>query len=193
MVHDYKTYSDDQLLRLVQADDEFAFKEIFERYWRKLYAIAYNRIQTTHSAEDIVQEVLTMLWIRRADLEINSLNNYLSTAVRYNIFHEFRKNNQRNKLEDSLKFLNQNQSTATIEEELRFKVIQQNLQSEINKLPEKCKLVFRYSRELGMSNKEIAQQLQLSGKTVEAHITRALRHLRAALKRTSSLFFTVFF
>ena len=193
MVHDYKTYSDDQLLRLVQSDDEMAFKEIFQRYWKKLYAIAYNRLRITHSAEDIVQEVLTMLWIRRADLEINTLNNYLSTAVKYNIFHEFRKNSQKTKFEDSLKIKNQDHLYSMIEEELRYKVIQEDLRKEINKLPEKCKLVFQYSRELGMSNKDIAAQLQLSSKTVEAHITKAIKHLRAALKRTISIFFTVLF
>jgi RNA polymerase sigma-70 factor (ECF subfamily) len=67
------------------------------------------------------------------------------------------------------------------------------LQKEVNKLPEKCKLVFQYSREHGMSNKEIAEQLQLSAKTVEAHITKALKHLRAALKGTTSLFFNFLF
>ena len=193
MANDYKTYSDDQLLHLVKSDDELAFEEIFQRYWRKLYAIAYNRLQTIHLAEDIVQEVLTMLWIRRADLEINSLNNYLSTAVRYNIFHEFRKNIQKTKFQDSLKIENIDQSYSTIEDELRYKVIQEQLQREVNKLPEKCKLVFQYSRELGMSNKDIAEQLQLSSKTVEAHITKALKHLRAAIKRTIPIFFIVFF
>lgn len=193
MVHDYKTYSDDQLLHLVQSDDELAFKEIFHRYWRKLYAMAYNRLHSTHSAEDIVQEVLTMLWVRRADLRINSLNNYLSMAVRYNIFHEFKRNIQISKLQDSLKISSQNLVYTNIEDELRYKVIQQHMQKEVNKLPEKCKLVFQYSREHGMSNKEIAEQLHLSAKTVEAHITKALKHLRTALKRTPSLFFMFLF
>jgi RNA polymerase sigma-70 factor (ECF subfamily) len=192
MGHDYKTYSDDELLQLVQSNNELAFKEIFERYWRKLYAIAYNRLQTAQASEDIVQEVLTMLWVRRADLKIKSLNNYLSTAVRYNVFHEVRKNIKKNEFQHSLKVVHGNQQ-ITIEEELRFKVIQEQVQKEINKLPEKCRLVFQYSRELGMSNKEIAHQLQLSSKTVEAHITKALKQLRSALKGAFSIFFTFFF
>jgi RNA polymerase sigma-70 factor (ECF subfamily) len=190
---DYKTYSDDQLLQLVQSNDELAFKQIFERYWRKLYAIAYNRLQTAQSAEDIVQEVLTMLWVRRADLKINSLNNYLSTAIRYNVFHEVRKNIKKNQFHHSLKTVYEDQNQMTIEEELRYKVIEEQLQKEINKLPEKCRLVFQYSRELGMSNKDISKQLQISLKTVEAHITKSLKHLRSALKQTFSVFLTLFF
>lgn len=193
MAHHYKSYSDNQLLELVQSNDELAFKEIFERYWKKLYAIAYNRLQVQESAEDIVQEVLTLLWVRRADLKINSLNNYLSMSVRYNIFHEVRKNIKKMQLYDSLKKVQLDQPLITIEEELRFKVMQEYLQKEVNNLPEKCKLVFRYSRELGMSNKDIAEQLQLSIKTVEAHISKSLRHLRSALKQTFSIFFTLFF
>ena len=193
MGHDYKTYSDDQLLQLVQSNDELAFKQIFERYWRKLYAIAYNRLQTAQSAEDIVQEVLTMLWIRRSDLKINNLNNYLSTAVRYNVFHEVRKNIKKKEFQHSLKIVHENQNQITIEEELRFKVIEEQLQKEINKLPEKCRLVFQYSRELGMSNKDISEQLLISLKTVEAHITKSLKLLRSALKQTFSIFFTLFF
>lgn len=192
MGYDYKTYSDDQLLQLIQSNNELAFKEIFERYWRKLYAIAYNRLHTTQSAEDIVQEVLTMLWIRRTDLKIENLNNYLSTAVRYNVFYEVRKNIKKTELQHSLNIVYENQQ-FTIEEELRFKVIQEHLQKEISKLPEKCQLVFKYSRELGMTNKEIAHQLHLSSKTVEAHITKALKQLRSALKGTFSIFFTFFF
>lgn len=193
MGHDYKTYSDDQLLQLVQSNNELAFKEIFERYWRKLYAIAYNRLQTAQASEDIVQEVLTMLWVRRADLKIKSLNNYLSTAVRYNVFHEVRKNIKKNEFQHSLKMVHESQNQITIDEELRFKVIEEQLQKEINKLPEKCRLVFQYSRELGMSNKDISEQLQISLKTVEAHITKSLKHLRSALKHTFSVFFTLFF
>lgn len=185
----YKTFTDDQLLHLVQSDDQLAFKEIFERYWRKLYAIAYNRLQVEQSAEDIVQEVLSMLWVRRADLKINNLNNYLSMAVRYNIFNEVRKNIQKKRFQESFKIKSPGETHFNIEEELRFKVMQAYLQKEVNKLPEKCKLVFQYSREMGMSNKDIAEQLQLSSKTVEAHITKALKHLRSAMKRAFLIFF----
>ncbi|AYD47345.1 RNA polymerase sigma-70 factor [Arachidicoccus soli] len=193
MVQDYKSYSDTQLLHLLQSNDELAFKEVFQRYWKKLYAIAYNRLRSTHAAEDIVQEVLTMLWVRRADLKIGTLENYLSTAVRYNVFHEWRKNIQKEKLNHALKTNSGDQPYTTIEETIRFKAIQEQLQNEVNKLPEKCKLVFQYSRELGMNNKEIAERLELSSKTVEAHITKALKHLRTVFRKTLSSFFILFF
>lgn len=153
--------------------------------------MAYNRLQSRHGAEDVVQDVLSSLWTRREQLSINSLNNYLSSAVRYSIFHEMRRRLKNDKLNQN--FLVNAEAVTSTEELLKYKLIEEAVQKEINKLPEKCKLVFQYSRDLHMSNLEIAESLQLSSKTVEAHITRALRQLRSALKNALSSFFSIFF
>jgi RNA polymerase sigma-70 factor (ECF subfamily) len=181
-------YDDQALLSLVKDGDETAFKMIFERYWDKLYAIAYNRLQSKQAAEDVVQEVLTGLWERRTVWKIQSLNSYLATAVRYSVFHELKKALTRQSLPDDLPV----PGVLTVDDELRFKVLQERLQREVNTLPEKCRLVFQYSRELGMSTREIAEELEISPKTVEAHLTKALRQLRAHLGQFLSSFFTIF-
>lgn len=153
--------------------------------------MAYNRLQSKYGAEDVVQDVLSTLWTRREKLEINSLNSYLSSAVRYSIFHAVRK---QLKDEELVRASSLHANTfTTIDEESKHKIIEETLRKEIDRLPEKCRLVFQYSRELGMSNREIAEELQLSSKTVEAHITRAIRQLRSVLKSSFSAFFTFFF
>ncbi|ANI90246.1 hypothetical protein A9P82_13665 [Arachidicoccus ginsenosidimutans] len=153
--------------------------------------MAYNRLQSKHGAEDVVQDVLSTLWTRREKLEIKSLNHYLSSAVRYSIFHAMRKQLKEDELTKAL-HINGNTFT-TIDESLKYQLIEEAVRKEIDRLPDKCKLVFQYSRELGMSNREIAEELQLSSKTVEAHITRAIRQLRSALKSSLSSFFSLFF
>lgn len=190
-MYNYHSYSDEELLYLIRESDEAAFKEIFDRYWKKLYAISYNRLQSRHSAEDVVQDVLSTLWTRREKLEINTLDSYLSSAVRYSIFHAVRKQLRNEELAHTI-HTGKNAFT-TIDEVSKYKTAEEAVQKEINRLPDKCRLVFQYSRELGMSNSEIAKELQLSSKTVEAHITRAIRQLRSVLKSSLSSLFSLLF
>jgi len=185
-VRDRHLLSDAVLLEQLVLDQGWALREIFDRYWERLYAIAYNRLGTAQGAEDVVQEVLSTLWIRRHDVQIDHLARYLSAAVKYAVFYEIRKAERR-----SITRLDADQDHLispglTPEDALLFKGFTQQLESEIDSLPEKCRLVFRYSRDEGLSNKQIAEKLQISNKTVEAHISRAIRHLRTVFKGPGS-------
>ncbi|MGH2553931.1 MAG: RNA polymerase sigma factor, partial [Chitinophagaceae bacterium] len=64
------------LLRLVSQDDEAAFTELYERFWKKLFVAAYNRFKEKQQAEDIVHEVFASLWANRKKIEIESVDNY---------------------------------------------------------------------------------------------------------------------
>ncbi len=83
-------------------------------------------MQSRHGAEDVVQDVLSKLWTRRQKLEINSLSSYLSSAVRYSIFHELRKQLKQEKLSHSLH--ENTEAVTTIEENLKYKMIEEAVQ-----------------------------------------------------------------
>jgi len=77
---------------------------------------------------------------------------------------------------------------ADTDDTTAVRFLQQSMQEELKALPEKCRLVFDYSRNKGLSNKEIAQQLNISEKAVEKHITKALQRLRIQLRHYLHLF-----
>jgi len=170
----YSIYNDGELLQLLKQSDEKAFTEIYNRYWKKLYGVAWYHLHSKEIAEDTVQEVMAALWKRKQVLEIQSLPNYLATAVKYCVFKEIAKGSR------DAKALPQAGGTESSLADFRF--LQDMLQKEINRLPEKCRFIFRQSRDQGLTNKAIAEELHIHEKSVEQHITRALRHLRTQLR-----------
>src|SRR5690606_20425787 len=74
--------SDEELIELIRDGDEIAFSTLYNRYWDKLYSIAYNRLYDEMEAEEVIQELFLSIWNRRQQLEIRStLSGYLSVSV----------------------------------------------------------------------------------------------------------------
>ncbi|BAV05126.1 sigma-70 family RNA polymerase sigma factor [Filimonas lacunae] len=178
-------YSKEELVLLLRSGNEHAFNQIYTLYWRKLYALAYQRLRNKQAAEDVVQEVLAGVWQRRTTSLINNLEAYLATATRYAVIRQLGK-------EHAVTTETEQASDLTTDEMHDTRLLWHTLQKEIHKLPEKCRLVFQYSRELGLTNKEIADSLDISQKAVEKHITKAIRALRDHLKLFSFYVIKIF-
>ena len=86
----YQLYDDNKLLSLLSNNDEEAFTEIYNRYWEKLVAVAYKRLKNTAFTEDVVQDVFVSLWKNRYESSIQSLENYLASAVKYAVFNKLK-------------------------------------------------------------------------------------------------------
>ncbi|MBC9930040.1 RNA polymerase sigma factor [Chitinophaga qingshengii] len=173
MMADYTFYADEELVQRMAADDHNAFTEIYNRYWKRLYTLAYARLHSRELAEDVVQDVLTGLWQRRNQAIIRSLPAYLAAANRYAIFTQLSKNARVTTMED----LSEAQQAVT-DETAQLHFLQQSMNNQLQQLPEKCRIVFDYSRNAGLTNREIAATLQISEKAVEKHISKALQRLR---------------
>ena len=171
-------FSDDRLIALIRENDLTAFEHIYNKYWSKLYLSAYNILRDRQVAEDITQEVLVNLWIKRTTLQITSLNAYLYTAVRYQVFNVLRSGKVKAGLFNTLEELF---SKNGGEEILSEKEINRLLEQGIAELPEKCRQIFIMSRKEHLSTKEIAERLGISPKTVENQLTIALNRLRKTL------------
>lgn len=172
----YTTLNDKQLLDLLQKGNEFALAEIYGRYWSKLYLQAYNVIRDRQIAEDIVQEVIVQLWIRRSGTGIASLKAYLYTCIKYQVFKALpRARANVSVMQEHLAFVDDTDSL------LMAKDVQQQLDVAVSKLPAKCRDVFNLSRKDHLSTKEVATRLGISPKTVENQLTIALRRIRFAL------------
>jgi RNA polymerase sigma-70 factor (ECF subfamily) len=180
-LRELSTYEEQALLEQLRSGNETAFTLIYKAYWQKMYVIAYKRLGSRQPAEDVVHEVFTSLWRNRESSAVRSLYAYLAAATKYAVFAEVAKQTKHRgtfPTEDALIH------DYTIDE--RF--LQKMLGEEINRLPDKCRLVFQYSRQEGLSNKEIAAALSITEKAVEKHITKALSKLRLQLRH---LFFFI--
>ena len=159
----------------MQSNDRAAFGRIYSRYWSKLYLSAYQILRNREAAEDIIQEIFVSLWLKREYTLVDNLNNYLFTAVRFQVFKAIRDGKMRTDLLHDTDLL---VSAHNAENAFAEKEITQRLDESIEQLPQKCKEIFILSRKEHLSVKEIAERLNISPKTVENQITIALRRLR---------------
>jgi len=181
--------SDDELLEALGQDDVLVFEEIYNRYWQKLYVAAYNRLKDREAAQEIIQDFFTNFWINRARLNIHSsLQGYLFSAIKYSVLNYLRAENIRTAYNEIL-LLADNSPYNSTEEYLNCKELTKIIVSEVKQLPPKCRSVFELSRNQYKTNKEIANLLDISEKTVENHLTKALRYLRVNIDTLSLLLF----
>ncbi len=176
------------LLQKLTQGDESAFTEIYRQYWKLLFSVAANKLDNLADAEEIVQDVFADLWKRRDEINIRqSLKSYLAAAVKFQVYSLLYKKYRQRRYEA---LLSQDASAIShVEEQFDLKALKEQLQQTAAQLPVRCKLVYELSREEGLSNKEIAQSLDISEKTVENQMTKALKHLRTTLKSFFSFLF----
>jgi RNA polymerase sigma-70 factor (family 1) len=175
----YNLYTDHELTSLLKGDDHAAFTEIYKRYWKKMLLIAWNHSNDNSASKDIVHEVFISLWERRNLVEVLNLAAFLATAVKFSIYKYYQRESRRTELSR----LNYEFNELTHDEEkLDALFLQEYINGIVEEMPERCRLVFRYSREMGMKNNEIAVKIQVTEKAVEANLTRALKIIRAELK-----------
>lgn len=185
----YSTYTDEELVALLQQDDHKAFREIYDRYWDKLLYLSGKKLPHIEDAENIVQDIFTDIWQRRHSLSIQQkLGGYLVVAVKYRIINMLAQARkwQEHQAGLPLKAL----SNLSPEQYMEEKERQKWLVELTDQLPEKCQLAFRL-RHQGFSYREIAQQMQVNEKTVEKHIGKALRTFRTRFGQFWNLFLLV--
>ncbi len=177
----YQLLSDGELIALLQKGSERAYNEIYKRYWDKIYAVACHRLGNELEAEEVVQDVFFSIWKRKGQLKLeHSLNTYLSVAVKYQVINRQTRQYRKN-AEIATHVSRQEEYEDTTQLWFSERELREQLEVCINKLPEKCRIVFKMSREDEKSNSEIAKELGVSEKNVEAHITRALKILKSSL------------
>jgi RNA polymerase sigma-70 factor (family 1) len=169
---------DDELTGLLRSGNEPAFTEIYNRYWSKLYYIAHKLLKDTDAAEEIVQEVFFVLWKKRETLTIKSLAAYLASMTRYSVYRFISKEKNTKKQEDIVGKLG---LTAIAELDIDNKILLEIVTELSNKLPEKCRLVFQYNKLQDLSLADVAEKLNMSQKTAEGHLTKALKVIRTSL------------
>ncbi len=130
-----------------------------------------------HEAEDAVHDVLVSLWKSREEQDIESLRLYLSGALKYAVLRTI----YRRRIFGNTKVI-EDKSIVYNDTQIDNRNVLSLIWEHTAELPEKCRIIFRLSRFHGLSNTEIAQTLNISGKTVENQINKAQKKIKLSLK-----------
>ena len=170
---------DTDLMERLRDGDDLALKLIYKKYWTQLYTSAHNVLHDQPACEDIIQDLFINLWNKREQIEIKaSLKSYLFASVRYEVYRQVRHGSVR---EDIFENIQDRLQTPSEYGNIEHRELLSYVNSIVNNLSEKCKVVYKLSREEQLSHKEIARKLDISTKTVENHLNKALRQLRTSL------------
>jgi RNA polymerase sigma-70 factor (family 1) len=172
------TLSDQELVGLLREGNHAAFTEIYNRYAHELLNHAYNQVRGREEAKDIIHQVFTMLWYKRATIKlIPNLPGVLFTSVRNIVLNQVVRQKVQNKYLESVQHFAAHETIVT-DHLVREKQLAEIIEKEIALLPPKMREVFELSRKGNLSHKEIAKQLNVSEQTVSKHISNALKILR---------------
>jgi RNA polymerase sigma-70 factor (ECF subfamily) len=180
---------DEQIASLLVVRNETAFEQVFKTYYKNLYAYALTILKDEIEAEEIVQQVFFKLWDRSEKLHVaGPVAAYLYRAVHNESlnFLKHQKVKETHRLHVAYAMKN---NTEQPQGKIISKELEQKFREALNELPEQCRTVFQLSRFEDMKYRDIADKLQISVKTVENHMGKALKILRTQLVDFLSLLF----
>lgn len=177
----YASWTDAALLEALATDDRGAFAEVYERYWYRVFALAYRKLKSRETAEELVQDLFATLWHNRAQQTITQLEHYLLVAINHRVLGYIRAYRVRTHYADYCRKL-LSKTTHETEEALAATDLSAAFLRGVELLPEKSREVFRLSRLEHQSVEEIAAHLDVTPKTVEYHLTKSMKLLRTYLR-----------
>ncbi|AHW58850.1 RNA polymerase sigma-70 factor, ECF subfamily [Draconibacterium orientale] len=168
--------------------DEHAFKIIFEDNYDRIVGFCLQFIPDREEAKNIAQQSFVKLWLNREEVNtINGICAFLYTAAKTECLnflrHEkYKSEYQKNTLKIKENLLNRQILESFHFNKLEYQELEGMIQLALEKLPERCRIVFEKSRFEGKKNREIADELGIAIKSVESNITRAIKILRKELR-----------
>jgi len=174
---------DNEITGRIRNGDKGQFEALFRSSYVSLVRYAKTMIKDHDTSEEIVQDLFFKLWQDRENLNIeSSLNGYLFRSVHNKCLHYIEHNKvvERHAVEMGYREPDIQDSPSDI---LNYKELQEKVARIIEKLPERCGLIFTMSRFEGLKYSEIAERLSVSIKTVEANMGRALKEFRRELSQ----------
>lgn len=163
-------------------------EEIFKLYYRPLCIYAIGILKDVNSAEDVVMDSYVRFWNRQKDIQIDDIKNYLYTTVR-NACYDLNRKKQKMPFTVGLNLV---ENEINQKENEKISEIAANLWTAIDTLPHQCRKIFLMSKRDGMKYSEIAEELDVSIKTVEAQISKAYKVLRGKTKHIYTFFCSLF-
>lgn len=178
---------DRDLFRKINESDVKSFEILFHRYYGYLCLYASKIVKSDSAAEEIVQDFFVKLWEKRDQLIIeSSVKSYFFSAIRNHCLNYIQ--HSKIVLKHEQKMLSEQEQKTSFDQSFVEIGLAEKIEESIRSLPEKRQEIFRLSREEGLKYREIAEKLNLSIKTVETHMSLAIKSLRESLKNYNSFF-----
>lgn len=185
----YAHTTDGELFQLVKDGDIAAFREIYDRYWKLLFYMAEKKLRGFQDSEEIVQDIFADLWLKKSAIDLQySLKSFLAGMAKFKIYTKLSQQYRRQMQTEDTACTENILTDISVEDVYQIKELREEIFKAVNELPERCQLIYKLSREEGLSYKQIAAHLHLSEKTVETQMSRALKRLRAAFGTFISMF-----
>jgi len=182
---DYRNHTndfDDQFwIENIQKGDEESFEFLFKKYYLPLTRFAWRYVNSKAIAEELVQEIFTIIWEKRKDLDTTgSVRSYLYKSVRNLSINQLNHHELKNRYDRQWTSQRENPE-ITFHDEIREEQIRHAIATAIEELPPRSKMTYKLHRYDGLTYGEIAEVMEVSVKTVESQMTRTLKILRERL------------
>ena len=169
------------ILKDLAKDQESPLEELFNYYYPHLYDFSRSFLKLEQGIDDILQEVFIRIWQNRKNIkDPASFNAYIFTITKNLLLNELRSHLNHKNLKEEIRKLSTAQEYSNVDH-TQYKELKNRVDELIGRLPERQKEIFVLSRSEGLSHKEIAKKLQITTKTVEYHISLAIKSLKTNL------------
>lgn len=168
---------DSRLIALLREGDPLSFEILFQKYYVRFYNFVFNLTKNSQAAEDIIQNVFMKIWINRASLRPDqSIHNYIYVLSKREMLNHIRDRKAYVQVERLV--MAEQPSEEVTDQSMSLKELDERIRRFIADMPEQRRKVFLLSRYRGLTNKEIAEMMGLSVRTVDRHINLALTSLK---------------
>lgn len=189
----YENISDSELAIRLRSGEKAAYQELFERYAPRIYQFSLSYLKNKSDAEELIQDVFLKIWEKREMLDHNKSIKSLIFKISVNTIYDFiRRKNIESAFNDFAK-LNFEPGTNETWHSVILEDLKQNLQTLILQLPEQQRKIFEMSKNEGLNSDEIALRMNLSKRTVENHLYRAVSFLKQYFRNESMIAFLFFY
>jgi RNA polymerase sigma-70 factor (ECF subfamily) len=190
------TIQDRKIISGLKDGDKAIIDYLYTQYHRRIYAFAFSLLKVEEDALDIVHEVFIKLWEKRKELDNDSrIEPLVFTITRNTVLSIFRRQASERRYKNHIINAELTGFDSSTEKMVDYYLLKEKVDELVAKLPPKSRRVYTLSREKGLTNKEISAQLNIAEKTVEDHLTRALKFLRQNIEKagiTGLLFWHLF-
>jgi RNA polymerase sigma-70 factor (family 1) len=188
---DCSQYDEKAILVEIAVGNEYAFRKLFDLYKVRFYSVALKMTRSEEVAEDIVQDVFMHIWSKRESIvDVENPTSYFFTCVYRRVYQHYRKIALEKKLLRERYSIKESVNTT---EEIILAHESENLVSQaIANLPPQQQLVFKLSKQEGLSRENIAFQLHISPNTVKNHLSNAIKFIRVFLRNSDASFLIIY-